>query len=70
MKKQNNSGKLKIISGKFQNNAVNNVKKISLSNGINYSKRINNKPIISIQSMKVTRLIAAQGECKYCKDKQ
>ena len=70
MRKQNNSGKLKIISSQFQNNAVNNVKKNSLSNGINYSKRINNKPIISIRSMKVKRLIAAQGECKYCKDKQ
>ena len=28
---ENNSGKLQIISGKFQNNAINDVKQISLS---------------------------------------
>ena len=31
---ENNSGKLQIISGKFQNNAVNDVKQISLSHVI------------------------------------
>ena len=31
---ENNSGKLQIISGKFQNNAINNVKQISLSHAI------------------------------------
>ena len=32
---ENNSGKLQIISGKFQNNAINDVKQISLSHVIN-----------------------------------
>ena len=32
----NNSGKLQIISGKFQNNAINDVKQISLSHVIIY----------------------------------
>ena len=31
---ENNSGKLQIISGKFQNNAINDVKQISLSDVI------------------------------------
>ena len=31
---ENNSGKLQIISGKFQNNAINDVKQISLSHVI------------------------------------
>ena len=31
---ENNSGKLQIISEKFQNNAINDVKKISLSHVI------------------------------------
>ena len=34
---ENNSGKLQIISGKFQNNSINEVKQISLINVI--SKR-------------------------------
>ena len=33
---QKNSGKLQIISGKFQNNAVNDAKQISMSHGINF----------------------------------
>ena len=33
---ENNSGKLQSISGKFQNNAVNDVKQISLSHVIKY----------------------------------
>ena len=32
---ENNSGKLQIISGKFRNNAINDVKQISLSHVIN-----------------------------------
>ena len=32
---ESNSGKLQIISGKFQNNAINDVKQISLSHVIN-----------------------------------
>ena len=32
---ENNSGKLQIIIGKFQNNAINDVKQISLSHVIN-----------------------------------
>ena len=32
---ENNSGKLQIISGKFQNNAINDVTQISLSHVIN-----------------------------------
>ena len=32
---ENNSGKLKIISGKFLNNPINNVKQISLGHVIN-----------------------------------
>ena len=35
---ENNSGKLQIISGKFQNNAANDVKQISLSHVIKESK--------------------------------
>ena len=31
---ENKSGKLQIISGKFQNNAINDVKQISLSHAI------------------------------------
>ena len=31
---ENNSGKLQIISGKFQNNAINDIKQISLSHVI------------------------------------
>ena len=34
---ENSSGKLQIISGKFQNNAINDVKQISLSHVINES---------------------------------
>ena len=34
LKWQNNSGKLQIISGKFRNNAINDVKQISLSHVI------------------------------------
>ena len=33
---ENNSGKLQIISGKFQNNTINDVKQISLSQVINH----------------------------------
>ena len=33
---ENNSGKLQIISGKFQNNAINDVKQISLSHVMKY----------------------------------
>ena len=36
---ENNSGKLQIISGKFQNNAINNVKQISLNHAIIATKR-------------------------------
>ena len=32
---ENNSGKLQVISGKFQNNAINDVKQISLNHVIN-----------------------------------
>ena len=32
---ENNSGKLQIISGKFQNNAINDIKQIPLSHVIN-----------------------------------
>ena len=35
---ENNRGKLQIISGKFQNNAINDVKQISLSHVITYKK--------------------------------
>ena len=34
---ENNSGKLQIISGKFQNNAINDVKQISLSHMIKWT---------------------------------
>ena len=33
---ENNHGKLQIISGKFQNNATNDIKQISLSHLINW----------------------------------
>ena len=36
---ENNNGKLQIISGKFQNNAINDVKQISLNHMINYGIR-------------------------------
>ena len=35
LEKENNSGELQIIKGKFQNNAINDVKQISLSHVIN-----------------------------------
>ena len=34
LERENNSGKLQIISGKFQNNATNDVKQVSLSHVI------------------------------------
>ena len=46
---ENNSGKLQIISGTFQNNAINDVKQISLSHVIMY--------LISL----VTRLLVTFG---------
>ena len=46
---ENNSGKLQIISGIFQNNAINDVKQISLSHVIMY--------LISL----VTRLLVTFG---------
>ena len=35
LERENNSGKLQIISGIFQNNAINDVEQISLSHVIN-----------------------------------
>ena len=40
---ENNNRKLKIISGKFQNNAINDIKQISLSHVIMYSTCCVNK---------------------------
>ena len=42
---ENNNGKLQIISGKFQNNAINDAKQISLSHVIisNYNMFLKNK---------------------------
>ena len=38
LERENNDGKLQIIGGKFQNNAINNVKQISLSHVISIQK--------------------------------